>query len=121
MRHDITRLRSTNARPGVFRTHTRTSKPVSGGGEVMDMNSSEWLLSKGGFDDCYITSVGGAAFALFRDEAERSEFDWRKFPIKEMIKRKWVTSGAAIGSEFFGRINGWDRICPLFRRTRIRS
>ena len=30
----------------------------------MNMNSDNWLLRKGGYDDCGITSVGGAALKL---------------------------------------------------------
>jgi HTH-type transcriptional regulator / antitoxin HigA len=85
----------------------------------MKMNDSIWLLQKGGYDDCGITSVGGAAFALTEEAVAIP--DVKQFPVKEMIKRGWITCENTVFSEFFDVVGGWDRLCPLYRRTEIRS
>lgn len=86
----------------------------------MKMNSDRWLLRIADNDDCEITSVGGAAFELQDDHSTNPEIDWSRFPVKEMIKRGWITRKEAIRPELFDLVPGWDRLCPLFRRTWIR-
>jgi HTH-type transcriptional regulator/antitoxin HigA len=86
----------------------------------MNMNSDNWLLRKGGYDDCGITSVGGAALELTVRNEPTAEIDWQRFPVKEMVKRGWVACEDAI-QEWFDKVPEWKRFCPMYHRMRIRS
>jgi predicted DNA-binding antitoxin AbrB/MazE fold protein len=46
----------------------------------MKLNNSNWLLRKGGNDDCGITSVGGAAVALSWEGEAIAKPDASQFP-----------------------------------------
>jgi HTH-type transcriptional regulator/antitoxin HigA len=85
------------------------------------MNNSNWLLQKGGSDDCGVTSVGGAAFTVADDCRDIEKCDWGRFPILEMVRRGWITCEESVGPEFFGLIRGWEQLSPLYRQTKVRS
>jgi len=93
----------------------------------MNMNSDRWLLRKEEGDDCGITSVGGAAFSL-ANKIESSTVDWRLFPIREMLSRGWVAFESSVEKTeeelvavFFDMVPNWERLCPLYRTTQMRS
>ena len=86
----------------------------------MKMNNDRWLLRKGGYDDCGITSVGGAAFELAAEKEPDAEVDWERFPVREMVKRGWIACENSI-SELFDAVPEWERLCPLYHQMRIRS
>lgn len=53
---------------------------------------------------------------------EDSEFDWNSFPIKEMVHRGWIPSGAATNprralKEFFAPIGSGFELAALFRTS----
>ena len=61
---------------------------------------------------------------------EEKEIDWRKFPVKEMISRNWISasienindSAEEIMREFFKPIGQFNEIVALYRKTKnIRS
>lgn len=86
----------------------------------MTMNSDRWLLRKGGYEDCGITSVGGAAVDLAVDNRPDFKVDWKRFPVKEMVKRGWVTGKDGV-SALFDAVPEWELLCPLYHQMRIRS
>jgi HTH-type transcriptional regulator/antitoxin HigA len=87
----------------------------------MKMNDNNWLVRRGGNDDCDVTSVGGAAFTVASESVSNEKRDWARFPVVEMVRRGWITCEESVGPEFFGLIRGWEQLSPLYRQTKVRS
>ncbi len=92
----------------------------------MKMNSDRWLLQRVDDDECEITSVGGLPHSVAANDAD-THVDWNLFPVKEMLKRGWLSvEQSAIDelgavSDFFCGVPDWQKLSPLYRKTQIRS